>query len=112
MDFAGARSVSFTIEHPAEQLILRSVLAVLAFFVCAYLFFISSSVLNVIARQEALGKTARLQTGISAMEQDYFALAQTLTPQVGATLGLVPVQDPSYVKRLGDTALAQEAALQ
>lgn len=105
-DFSGERRFSLTMEHPLESYILRGLLVSLAFLLCAYLYFVTASVLNVITREEAGAKTAELQNTISQMEQQYFALLQEIRPQTGASLGLAPVMTTSYVHRPGLTALA------
>ncbi|KKW24633.1 MAG: hypothetical protein UY74_C0026G0005 [Candidatus Kaiserbacteria bacterium GW2011_GWC2_52_8b] len=106
LDFSGGRTFSLTIEHPLEPLLFRGLFGCLAFLLCLYLYFVTASVLNVIAREEASSRTAELQNSISHMEQNYFALLQDLKPQTGASLGLAPVSQTSYVHRPGATALA------
>ncbi len=109
LKFAPGRSISWTIEHPAESMILRWIVAIIVVFLCAYVYFVSLSVLNVIARKEALAGIARLQSSISVMEQQYFALSQTVKPSEGASLGLSPLSNVSYVYRPGNTAVADSA---
>jgi len=106
LDFSGGRSFSLSIEHPLEPMIFRGLFGCLAFLLCLYLYFVTASVLNVIAREDAGAKTAVLQNSISQKEQSYFALIQDLRPQTGVSLGLSPVQSTSYVYRPGLTAAA------
>ncbi len=106
LNFVPGRSMSFTMEHPAESVVLRWLVALVVVFLCAYLYFVSLSVLNVIARKEALSQITKLQTSTSVMERDYFALSQTVKPSEGASLGLSPITTISYVYRPGNTAVA------
>ena len=99
---ATAHGVSLSIEHPTERLVLRVLCALLITLVCGYLYFVSASVLNVVARKEALTRIALVQGRIGGMEQEYFALSDSVSPQSGETLGLLPVKDTQYVYRPGN----------
>jgi hypothetical protein len=106
LDFSPGRTISLSIEHPTESVLLRWLVALVVVFLCAYVYFVSLSVLNVIARKEALASIAKLQSAISLMERDYFALSQRVVPSEGASLGLAPISAISYVYRPGNTAMA------
>lgn len=95
------RSVSLTLEHPAERTFFRAVIAALFIIACGYVYFVGASVLNVIARKEALLQTARLTGAVSALEREYFLVAKGVTPEAGERLGLAPVSKTAYVRRLG-----------
>jgi hypothetical protein len=88
-------------EHPHERPALRVVSTFLIVLICAYLYFVASSVLNVIARQEALTQQDTLRGSIGILENQYFALTQTITPQAGFAMGLQTIEKPSYVSRPG-----------
>ena len=105
-DFSGGRSISLSIEHPVEATILRSLVALVVILLCAYLYFVSLSVLNVIARKEALAGISKFQSSISGMEQQYFALSETVKPSEGTYLGLSPLTNITYAYRPGNTAAA------
>ncbi|MBI4079870.1 hypothetical protein HY414_01400 [Candidatus Kaiserbacteria bacterium] len=72
----------------------------------AYVYFVGATILNVIARKEALAQTVNLATAVSQLESEYFALAQALGPEDGSRLGLSPVSDTLYVYRPGNAAAA------
>ena len=113
LDFTGGRAISFTMEHPLESSALRFLVALVVVCVCTYVYFVSLSVLNVIARKEAMADISRLAGSISVMETEYFALSETIQPSEGARLGLAPLSNVSYIYRPGNTALAvQTPALQ
>ncbi|GEM_PF-611475 len=99
--FHTPRSVSLTLEHPAERTGFRIVIASLILIASAYVYFVGASVLNVIARKEALLQTARLTGAVSALEREYFLVAKGVTPEAGERLGLAPVPKTAYVRRPG-----------
>ena len=98
---------AFHAEHPLEHTAFRSLIAVLFILISAYLYFVTASVLNVIARKEALSQSTRLGTAIGAYERDYFAISQTVKPDAGLPLGLFPVANTAYVYRPGTVRQAE-----
>lgn len=99
--FDTAPSFSLTREHPAERAVFRVLIASILVIACVYTYFVGASVLNVIARKEALLQTARLTGAVSALEREYFLIAKSVTPEAGERLGLTPVAKTAYVRRLG-----------
>lgn len=111
-DFSAKRgSFSLTIEHPVERMALRGFVGTLVLLALLYVYFIGSSVLNVIARKEALTQTASLTNAVSQLEREYFASTQSVGPEEGARLGLTSLEDTVYIHRPGNAALAGQAAL-
>ncbi len=102
--FSARRSFSLTIEHRAEPAFLRILLVTLAVFACAYIYFVGATILNVIAREEALTKMASLTSVVSSLEREYFSASQGLGPDDGARLGLFPVSNTVYIHRPGNAA--------
>ncbi len=98
---AGSSRVSLSLEHPRERFLLHLLSISLGALVCLYLYFIPASVLNVMARREALAHVSDIQGKIGEAQQQYFALSQGMTPQEGVDLGLVPTTDTQYVYRPG-----------
>lgn len=88
-------------EHPLESTVLRVLLAVLLTLTFSYIYFVGASILNVIARKEALVETTRLSSTIGNIERDYFAMSSSVTPESGTALGLAPVSSTAYVYRPG-----------
>ena len=103
---AGSGQVSLSLEHPRERLILQTLGVILVALICGYLYFVTASVLNVMARREALASVDAIQGQIGSAEQQYFALSQDVTPQEGAALGLVPISNTQYVYRPGNIGAA------
>ncbi len=110
LDFASVGSAALSAEHPLERNALRVLIAMLFILLCGYFYFVSASVLNIIARKEADTKATQLQTSISIMEQEYFALSKSVDPESATKLGLVPVSNTKYVYVPGNAATAGTVA--
>ncbi len=98
---------SLTMEHPTERAVLKMLVAALMVFLGAYVYFVSASVLNVIARKEALAQTATLSSTLSLLERDYYTAGAAVTPSEGERFGLAPVSDTQYVYRPGTIGAAR-----
>ena len=101
LTFSPVAGMSFKAEHSIERAAFKAICLLLALLACGYLYFVTSSVLHVMARREALSQIDDMQGSIGALEQQYFALSQDITPQSGASLGLSPVAKTDYVYREG-----------
>jgi hypothetical protein len=93
-------------EYPTERIVFLALFGFLAILFCAYFYFVSASVLNIIARKEADAQSARMQGSIGSLEEHYFALSQAITPEAAANLGLTPIARTQYVYRPGNAAIA------
>src|SRR5580698_2693645 len=95
--------VSLAVEYPAERMILRGLVAALIVLAMGYLYFVSASVINIMAQKEAMTQSAQIEGSIGALEGQYFSLSQSITPQAAVAMGLTPisVQDTDYVDRPG-----------
>lgn len=100
------RGFSLTLEHPSERITLRLLLVALAALSSLYVYFIGVSVLNVIARKEALSEAANLTNTVAELERDYFVASQSIGPEEGTRLGLSPVLNTVYIHRPGNAAVA------
>ncbi|HUO50047.1 MAG TPA: hypothetical protein VMU25_00525 [Candidatus Paceibacterota bacterium] len=96
-------------EHPAERIALKVLLVLLAVLLFAYFYFVVASVLNIIARKEADAQASKIESAVGNLEQQYFALSQSITPQAAQDLGLAPVEQTQYVYRPGNAASADTA---
>lgn len=105
-DFSAPRGFSLAHEHPRERLVQNGLLLVLTLLACLYLYFITATVLNVIARKDALGKVVRIQGLIGGLEQNYFALSKEVNPASAKAVGLTPLSDTAYVYRPGNVGAA------
>ncbi|MDO8575739.1 MAG: hypothetical protein Q7R90_00290 [bacterium] len=107
LDFSSVqRDVSLSLEHPMERIALRVLSVTLLAVICGYLYFVSASILNVIARKEALTHISVIQGSIGGLEQHYFRLSSGISPEVGRALGLAPIGKQHYVYRPGNVGAA------
>ena len=89
----------------------RSILSIaLIVLTAAYLYFVAASIMNVIARTEAMREMQTIQSAIAGMEQRYFALRDSVTPQEASSLGLSQVKNAQYVYVPGNAASAGTVA--
>src|SRR3989344_1347297 len=98
----GRRIISLTVEHPLERVLFRACAGALLVLACACVYFVGTSVLNVIARQEALAQTTSLASAVSELEREYLAVSQNVKPEDGAQLGLTPVSNTVYIHSPGN----------
>jgi hypothetical protein len=106
LEFSRARGISLSSQHPMENIIVKALFITLVVLLCGYLYFVGSSVMNIIARKEADTQTVQLQSSIATLEQKYFALGQSIGPDNEANLGLIPISNTEYVYRPGNAASA------
>lgn len=107
LDLSGRRrSISLTAEHPAERTVFRLLIGAVIVLGCAYVYFVGATILNVIARKEALAESGNLATVVSRLEREYFSISQSVGPEDGMRLGLSPVVKTLYVHRPGNAANA------
>jgi|SRR3989344_5218519 len=86
---------------PGEQFVLQGLIAMLVLCVVGYAYFVSLSIVNVIAHKEAITSSESLQSSVGTLEQEYFELSKSVTPEMGARLGMTPTSDTSFVHRPG-----------
>ena len=100
--------VALAIEYPLERLIMRTMIALLIALAFCYLYFVAASVLNIMARKEALAQSAQIDGSIGALEGQYFTLSQSITSQSAVALGLSPISvaNTAYVDRPGNVGIA------
>jgi hypothetical protein len=95
---------SLSVEHPAEQRIFRILCALLAVLIAGYLYFVSASILNIMAGREAEASLAQVQSAIASLEQQYFALDEGVDQSIASSLGLTALKDTQYVYVPGNAA--------
>lgn len=93
-------------EHPYERHALSILSMILMVLVAGYLYFVASSILNVMARSDALAQIRDIESNIGGLEQQYLALSEEVSPQRASELGLTPVAHTAYVYRPGNAAVA------
>jgi hypothetical protein len=100
------RTSIMSMEHEYERIAFKWLFITLAVLIAAYLYFVSASVLNVIARKEAMRSMTESTSAIASLEQRYFDLSQGMTKETAGNLGLAPVSDTAYVFRPGTVGVA------
>ena len=106
-DFSSTRrGASLSVAHPWEHMAVRVLGIFFIAIFCGYLYFVSASILNVIARKEALTQITVIQGSIGGLEQNYFELTKGISPQSGQALGLAPITHQAYVYRPGNVGAA------
>lgn len=85
--------------YTGESYVVRFLLAALIFCTALYLYFVGISILNVIANTQAGVDSARLQSTVGSLEQEYFKLSNAVTPQTGVQLGLAKTSASNFVRR-------------
>ncbi len=107
LDFSSvSHGVSLSTEHPAESLLFRLLSLILIVAIGGYLYFVSASILNVIARREALTHVSVIQGSIGGLEQRHFELSRGISAESGSSLGLAPISGKTYVYRPGNVGAA------
>lgn len=81
-------------------------LVLCAIFAVGYVYFVSASVMHVVARKEANTEAARTQSAIAGLEERYFALQKNISPEGAERLGLAPVSKKHFVTRRSSHAHA------
>lgn len=90
--------------YAGESHLIHILSLFLAIAVCAYLYFVGVSIMNVISNREATAESERLQSVVGTLEQEYFTLSRAVTPDMAASLGLVKTSETSFVRRPGGVA--------
>jgi hypothetical protein len=108
----GQKSSVLRNPHPAEGFILSALSLTLFLLLAGYVTLVSMSIVNVIARKEALDRVTSLRSTVSELEHQYFTLAEQVTAERGDELGLVKVSDTHYVKELGAVGMADDKRAQ
>jgi len=82
----------------------RALLGSIGLLAVLYLYFVGTSILNVIERKEARAESERLTSAVASLERDYYAFSERLGPEDGGRLGLNPVATTEYIRRPGSAA--------
>ena len=91
-----------------EQYLLHMLILAIGLSVAGYAYFVSLSIVNVIAHKEAIAASDKLQSEVGLLEQEYFELSKKVTPALAVQLGMTQTPDTSFVRRPGAVGSAQE----
>lgn len=97
-----ARTITYPLSHEfrVERVLLRTTIALLIGMLGLYVYFITDSALSVIAKNEAERNSVQLESTVGELETKLFAMSEAITPESASTLGLIPVEDKHFVRRL------------
>ena len=93
-------------ELPLERHALPGLALVLAVVGAAYLYFVASSILNVMAQRDAEHSMRVIESSMGSLEQRYMTLSRSIDAKDAGSIGLAPVETTAYVYRPIDTAMA------
>ena len=93
-------------ELPLERHALSGLSIMLIVIVAMYLYFVASSILNVIGQRDAEHSMRAIEGSMGALEQQYIALSRSINAESAHDVGLVPIEATAYVYRPTDAAIA------
>ena len=95
-----------TMPYFNQQRLFFAVLSVFLILFGCYVYFISASVVHVIARKEVDGEIARAGSHISDLEVKYMTAKQAIVPTTIVQYGFVPASPKVYIVKVpGNVAL-------
>lgn len=68
-------------------------------FMLLYMYFLSSSIVSVVVRKEAMQEISMLRTQISALETTYIEAQHQLSSDIAQLSGFVPVEKKVFIDR-------------
>jgi hypothetical protein len=80
-----------------REYIFFSLVAVVLFFAGAYIFFIRSAIVNVVARQDIVKEIQTDTTSVSSLENQYFNLKSSITMDTATSLGFSNVAVAAFI---------------
>lgn len=98
------QSHSLSREYAAERTLFRALVATTLMLSALYGYFVVSSALAVIAKNQMSNKIEEVESSVGQLESEYFALSRNMSPEAGSGLGLAPASDTTYVRRPSQTA--------
>ena len=85
--------------HIFEKRIVISLLTLIALLVGMYIFFVSSSIVNALVREEIEQKITATYSHMSDLESKYLAQQNTITLQLAYELGFSDIKNKTFVTR-------------
>jgi hypothetical protein len=82
--------------HYRERIVI-SLVAIAIFFAGAYVFFVRSAIINVVARETVAKQIQTDSTAVSSLENQYFTLKSTITMDTATSLGFAPTTVSAFI---------------
>lgn len=93
-------NMTFRIQHiDRQQAAFWFVCTLIVAAFTLYMYFIASTVVHVVLRQEQLVQLAELNSVVSELETDYLARQQEITPGIADAHGLVAINEAVFTTR-------------
>lgn len=96
-----AKTHTLSIEYGYEHAALRVVIVGIIGLVFLYIYFVFTSIFNIMAEKVADTRSQQIQNSIASLEDTYFQVTRSVHPEDASSLGLTTLAKPSYVTRLG-----------
>ncbi len=90
----------------SEKRIFWGLLGALLLSACFYIYFINSTVHNVVLRQNLESELSQLSLSIGSQEFEYIAKKSSVTLETAYALGFKDTENKSYLARNPDTKVA------
>lgn len=98
------KTTALSIEYPYEVHLFRALVGAIALIVVLYIYFVFSSIFNIMAERVADAQSTQIQNSIATLEDSYFQVSQAITPSTQGDLGLTTMDKPAFVNRVPSLA--------
>ena len=97
-------------EYVFERRARRVIFLIIGLCAVGYIYFVSTSVLYIIARKDAHTQISQVESQVATLESEYFVLSSTISIEEAEKLGLVSVSKKNFVTRTSVHASLSEVA--
>ena len=84
--------------YTGESYMVQALIFLFILCVAGYLYFVGLSILNVVGSREASVESDRLQSVVGSLEEEYFGLSKSVTPEIGVQYGLSRPATQAFVR--------------
>lgn len=102
------KKYSKTAVYKDESRLFYSALAVLVIAVCAYMYFVSSAIANVVMRKEADTHIAELTTKVGELEAEYIERQHTISSEIASLQGFVVTDTKIFIDKTPGTLVLSQ----
>ncbi len=87
-----------------EHHVMRVLFALLFVCLAGYVYFVSISIMNVIANREAAAESEKLRSIVGSLEREYFMLSDAISLDHAGSHGLTKTGDTTFIRRSANVA--------
>lgn len=91
---------ALVIAHAVERRAILIALALMLLLSVSYAYWVASAIVSTVVYKEMRMDVAKLHSKIAASETSYIAEKQSITNDLAISLGLTPISDKKFVKRI------------